>query len=387
MHGVIEPRYGTAPVGRSSLRARLMALIVANRFFLAIVVAPTLLAAAYFYLIASDQYESSADFVIRHAEAPASSGGVGQIFGFNLGTTSTASEAFIVQKYLLSHDAVALLRREDNLVGRFRRDGVDWWSRLWSANPTPERLLRYYLQHVALDQDETTGITHMTVHSFSPDDSYVLTTKLLRMGELQINAINQQTYRDQVSAARRELDSAAEQLAMIQRRLTGFRRSHEDVDPEGTGHAQLGMVTNLTASLVQARGQLAAMARAISRDSPQYRALERQVQALEAQVAGQSSKIAGSGSSVANRLGDYEQLVIARDEATKLHAAAAGQYAQAVAEAKRKQLYLVRVVEPDRPVKSLFPERGKIVLTVFASLFFAYAIGWLLWAGVREHSI
>lgn len=375
------------PAGVGGGGSRLRDLAWANRFFLGIVILPTLLAGAYLYLLASDQYESSADFVIRHAEAPANTGGVGQIFGLNLGTSSTVSEAFIVQKYLLSHDAVEKLRREDDLVARFRPEGADWFSRLWSADPTPERLLKYYSAQVAIEQDETSGITHLTVHTFRPDDSYALTSKLLRMGEQQINAINQQTYNDQVSAAKRELDGAAKQLAAIQQRLTGFRRVHQDVDPEGTGRAQLGMVTNLTSSLVQARGQLAAMGRAVSPGSPQYRALQRQVQALEAQVAGQSSQMAGSDHSVANRLGDYEQLMVEREETAKLHAASAAQYAQAVAEAKRKQLYLVRVVEPNRAVKSLFPERGKIVLTVFASLFFAYAIGWLLWAGVKEHSI
>lgn len=366
---------------------RLRAFVFANRFFLMIVVLPTLVAAIYFFLVASDQYETSADFVIRHAEAPASGGGVGQIFGLSLGTSSTASEAFIVQKFLLSHDAVATLRREDDLVARFRPEGVDLFSRLWSADPTPERLLKYYSHQVALDQDETTGITHLTVHAFRPEDSYALTVKLLRMGEQQINALNQQTYKDQVSSANRELRGAADQLAAIQRRLTGFRRGQEDVDPEGTGRAQLGMVTNLTANLVQGRAQLAAMGRAVSHDSPQYRAFQHQVQALTAQVAGQSSQMAGGGHSVANRLGDFEQLTIERDEAAKLHAAAAARYADAVAEAKRKQLYLVRVVEPNRPVKSLYPERGKMVLTVLASLFFTYAIGWLLWAGVKEHSI
>lgn len=387
MHGVIQPRHRGAPGDTGGLIARLRTLVADNRFFLAIVILPAALAAVYLYLIASDQYESSADFVIRHAEAPASDGGTGQILGFSLGTPSTASEAYIVQKYLLSHDAVAKLRREDELVARFRPAEADWFSRLWSVDPTPERLLKYYLQQVKLDQDETSGITHLTVHTFRPADSYALTAKLLHMGEQQINAINEQTYKDQVSSAKRQLDGAAEQLAAIQRRLTGFRRVHADVDPEGTGKAQLGMVTNLTTSLVQARGQLAATGRAVVHDSPQYRALRRQVQALEAQIAGQSSRIAGSGPSVAGRLGDYEQLVIEREETAKLYAAAATQYSQAVAEAKRKQLYLIRVVEPNQPVRSLYPERGKIVLTVLASLFFAYAIGWLLWAGVKEHSI
>lgn len=387
MHGVIQPKHFEGRGEAEGSLVRLKAAAFAYRFFLALVVLPTLIVAGYYYLIASDQYESSTDFVIRHAESPSNTGGVGQIFGLNVGTSTTASEAFIVQEYLLSHDAVAKLRREDNLVARFRPADADWFSRLWSDNPTPERLLKYYLHQVGIEQNETSGISHLTVRTFRPEDSYVLTSKLLRMGEQQINAINEQTYRDQVISAKRELDGAATELSMIQGRLTGFRRNHEDIDPQGTGRAQLELVTTLTASLSQARARLAAMGQAVSRDSPQYIALQRQVQALQAQIAAQSSQIAGGDRSVATRLGDYERLVIEREEAAKIHAAAASQYAQAQAEAKRKQLYLIRVVEPNQPVKSLFPERGKIVLTVLASLFFAYAIGWLLWAGVKEHSI
>ncbi len=387
MHGVIHPQNNGMQGEAGSTSARLKAAAYANRFFLCIVILPTLIAAAYLYLVASDQYESSTDFVIRHAEATANSGNMGQLFGISLGSSSTISESFIVEKYLLSHDAVAMLRREDDLVRRFRPAGVDWFSRLWSADPTPERLLKYYKKQVEIEQDETSGITHLTVHSFRPEDSYALTSKLLRMGEQQINEINKRTYRDQVASAKHDLNEAASQLGAIQARLTGFRKSRDDVDPEGTGRAQLTLVTNLTASLVQARAQLRAVGQAVSHSSPQYIALQRQVQALEAQIAGQSSQLTNTDNSVASRLGDYEQLVIEREEAAKLHAATAAQYAQAVAEAKRKQLYLVRVVEPNRPVKSQFPERGKMVLTIFASLFFAYAIGWLLWAGVKEHSI
>ncbi|EPR14872.1 hypothetical protein M527_27215 [Sphingobium indicum IP26] len=387
MHGIVQPRNAEVRDESRGIVSRLRAAAFANRFFLGIVILPTLIVAAYYYLIASDQYASSADFVIRHAETSANSGNYGQLFGFNFGTSSTASEAFVVENYLLSHDAVAKLRREDNLVARFRPEGADLFSRLWYADPTPEQLQKYYKKQVEIEQNETSGITHLKVHSFRPEDSRALTVKLLEMGEQQINAINERTYRDQVEAAKRELDIAAAKLTTIQKQLTGFRRGHADIDPEGTGRAQLGLVTNLTASLVQARAQLRAMGQAVSSDSPQYIALKRQVQALEAQVAGQTSRIAGTETSVANRLGDYEQLVIQREEAAKLHAATAAQYAQAQAEAKRKQLYLIRIVEPNLPVKSLYPERGKIVLTVLASLFFAYAIGWLLWAGVKEHSI
>lgn len=388
VNGVIFPKAKSAdPRHTASIRARLWSIVRANRAFFALVIAPTLIVAVYYGLVASDQYETSADFVVRRSENSSSGADIGQLLGFSFGASSTSSDAYLVQEYLLSHDAVARLQADDNLVDVFRRDGTDWISRLWWAHPAPERLLKYYRQRVSVEQDSTSGIVHLTVHTFRPADSYRIGTQLLKMGEEQINAINERTYKDNVVSSERELDIASQKLAAVQSRLTTYRRGQSDIDPESTGKAQLAMVTGLTASLVEARARLQAMGGAISHSSPQYQALARQIAAMEAQVSGQSAKIAGPDHSVATRLSDYEELVIQREQIAKVYAAAAVRVEQARAEAKRKQLYLIRVVQPNLAVKSEFPKRGQTVFTVFAALFFAYAIGWLLWAGVKEHSL
>jgi capsular polysaccharide transport system permease protein len=388
VHGVIRPDGFAELEGSGGIRGKIGPLFRAYRYFLLLVVFPTLLVAAYYYLMASDQYESGADFVVRRSEtASTGTGGMGQLLGFNFGTSSTASEAYIVEEYLLSHNAVRRLRDEDQLVERFRRPGTDWISRLWYSDPNPENLLSYYKGQVTIRQDSETGITHLRVHAFRPDDAYHLSRKLLLLGEERINSLNTRTFNDQVATARRELGQAEEALFKAQRKLTGFRRLREDIDPEGSGKAQIGLVANLTGDLVAVRARLRAMEGVISRNSPQYQALSSQLRALEGQVAGQSSRIAGQEKSIATTLGDYEDLVIRREHAAKRYSAAAAQYEQAKAEASRKQLYLIRVVDANLPVKSLFPERGKIVLTVFFSLLIAYAVGWLLMAGVKEHHL
>lgn len=387
MHGVALPKARDKGKRSTTWSGRFRAIALANRLFLAIVVLPTLVVALYEGLIASDQYESSADFVVRHAESGSNSGGFGQLLGFSFGSSATTSESYMVQEYLLSHDAVGRLRSQNDLVGVFRREGTDWISRLWSSTPSPERLLKFYRHQVNMQQDDTSGIVHLTVRTFRPQDSYGVARSLLQMGEEQINLINQRTYNDQVANSQRELDEANRQLLAIQGKLTGYRRANADIDPESTGKAQVNLVSALTANLVQAKARLQAMEGVVAHSSPQYVAMARQVQALESQVAGQSGKIAGPDHSVANRLSDYEQLVIQREQVAKTYAAAAAQFEQAKAEAKRKQLYLIRVVNPNLPVKSEFPKRGETILTVLISLFFAYAIGWLLWAGVKEHSL
>ena len=388
MSGVLLPKAARAGGGRQGgLWARARPLLWAARAFLALVIAPTLLTTIYLGVFASDQYESSADFIVRRAGAPKMGTDVGQLLGFSFGESGTGGDTSIVQEYLLSHDAVGRLRKENDLVGAFSRDGTDWLSRLWFAQPSPERLLKFYRDKVVVHANDETGIMHLTVHAFRREDAFALTQKLLLIGEQQVNAINQRTYRDQVASAQRAYDDANHQLNAIEAELTGYRQTHQDVDPADTGKAQVTMVTGMTPGLVAARARLNAMQGVISPSSPQYQAMARQVRMLEAQVSGQSAKIVGNDHSIANRLGDYEKLVIKRQEIAQVFAVSAGQLTQAQADAKRQQLYLIRVVEPNMPVRSEFPQRTSIILTVFGALFFAYAIGWLLWAGVKEHGL
>ncbi|MGI9377962.1 MAG: capsule biosynthesis protein, partial [Tsuneonella suprasediminis] len=52
----------------------------------------------------------------------------------------------------------------------------------------------------------------------------------------------------------------------------------------------------------------------------------------------------------------------------------------------KQQLFIVPVVEPNLPGKALYPKRLSIIAIVFFGLLFAYAIGWLILAGAREHA-
>lgn len=387
MHGIMTP-VDTRLVARRGSVTRAYAWLRQRRRFLLVVALPTLLLAAYLYLIAADQYESEAHFLVRSAsmsEIPAS--GVSQALSIVTGTgNGSQSEAMSVADYLTSHDAVAALRRDDQLVERFHRPDVDFFSRLRSGDPTPEKLLKFYLKHVQVHYDTETGITTLKVHSFRPEDSYVLVGKLLRLGEQRVNILNTRSYEDAIALSRRQLSEAEGKLAQVQARLTAYRQQRGDIDPQASGTAQIGLVTTLSGQLSAARAQLASMGRMINPSSPQYQAVAARVHALEAQVGAQSGRLTGGGRTIAADIGGYEGLQLQQQFLAKRYEAAAAGLEKARDNAIRQQLYLVRVVDPNLPVKSLFPERSRILGTAMIALLLTYSIGWLIVAGVREHA-
>jgi capsular polysaccharide transport system permease protein len=360
------------------------------RWFGLFVVLPTLLAAAYYYLIASDQYETTADFVVRRSESTPKGGlggGLGQVLGFDLGTSQSEADAMIVAQYLQSQNTVRVLREQDRLVERFTRPGIDFLSRLRWDNPKPEQLHKYYKKYVAISQDPDTNIMHVSVRAFTPQDSFAITRKLLALGEQRVNYLNERSFNDQIATSRQQLAEAEQSLNETLARVTQFRRTRNDIDPASTGKAQITMVSTAEGQLIAARAKMENVGRVISRSSPQYRAVASEVRALESQVASERSQLAGSGTSIAAGLGDYEDLMVRKEFATQRYTVAAAAHQQAKAEAVKQQLYVIRIVDPEMPVKPLYPERGKMVITIFFAMLGAYAIGWLLAAGVKEHSL
>lgn len=392
MHGIFAPVIEESVEDRPSLIARAITWLNKRRNFLLIVVLPTLLVGGYFYLIAADQYESEAHFMIRSSEGGSTAPtGFGSLLGLAGGMTQSQGEALSVADYLESHDAVAKLNHDLDLVQRFRRPEADLLSRLGTPNPTPERLLKYYKNKVLVLYNRDTGIAKLTVRAFRPDDSYEIIQRLMAMGEQRVNVLNARSYTDGIASARRQLDLAEAAVSGIQSTLTNFRQSQADIDPEGSGKAQIGLVSTLRANLAAAQSQLETMGAFVNHNSPQYVAMQRQVRSLQGQLAAQSGRLAsggsGGGASIARDLGGYEKLRLRQEFAGKRYEAAAAAFEQARDRAQRQQLYLVKVVEANRPVKSEYPERGRIVLTVFLALLLFYGIGWLLAAGVKEHAL
>jgi capsular polysaccharide transport system permease protein len=388
MHGIITPAAEARHQRPTPLQAA-VAWMRRKRMFLLIVALPTLLVAGYYFLIAADQYESEAHLMVRTAEStPPVGAGIGQVLSLAGGSTAAQTDAMSVADYLTSHDAVDTLDRRIGLVQRFRRPEADVISRVRST-PTAESLLKYYRKQVSVRYNSETGITTVRVRAFRPGDSYAIINTMLQMGEQRVNMLNTRGQADALALSRRLLQDSEDQLAQVQRRLTGFRQTRGDIDPKGSGEAQITLVTGLESQLAGARAQLSAMSGLVSTTSPQYVALSRRVNALAAQVAAQSGRLAGGGSArnIASSLGDYEELRLRQEFAAKRYETAAAAFEKARDQVQKQQLYLVRVVAPNMPEKSLYPERWRILATVFFGLLLVYAVGWLIVAGVREHAV
>ncbi len=356
---------------------------------LAIVIVPSVVLAAWLFLVTADQYESDADFVVKSASQMnegGSSGGLAQLFGLGGGVTASQSASFDVGDYMTSHDAVDTLARHIDLISMFRRPEADIVSRLWSDQPEAEDLLKFYRQHVDVTYNQDTAITSLKVRAFRPDDAHVIAETLLKLGEQRVNDVNQRAYHNGLAVASQQLHEAEAALAAAQGAMTSLRQKGGDIDPVHTSAAQITLVSTLRIELAQAKAEIAAMRGTVQPDSPQFVAQQSRVRALQSQVDSEAGRLTGNADALAPGLSSFEELRFRQDFVAKRYEAAAGAFETARAQLLKQQLFVIRVVEPNLPQKSLNPNRFMILATAFFGLLLAYGIGWLVVAGIKEHT-
>ncbi|WP_424810683.1 capsule biosynthesis protein [Roseococcus sp. YIM B11640] len=353
--------------------------------FVTFVFLPTIAAAIYLFAFAAPQYVSEAHYTVRTQTPRAAAGGLGDIAAASGFVTSPENIASIAD-FLGSHDVVQRLREKVDLIEIFRPQFADPLFRLQSPEPTSERLRSYYRWQVKPTIDVSTGITTLRVWTFRPSDSRELNRLLLTLSEEKVNELNVRVLEESTRSARAEVGRAEERLLAAQLALTNFRQEAAVVDPTQSTNLNIGTIGQLEADAARARSDLQTILAFSRPNNPQVQNLRNRIAALDAQAAEERRRIAASGTGVTEQLANYTRLSSEVDIATQQLAAARVNLDRSIGEAQRQQIFLSRIVEPNMPERSLFPQPIWMTLYVFASLCVLYGLAWLILTGMREHA-
>lgn len=352
--------------------------------FLLVVALPTLLAAIYFLMIATPRYVSEARFIVRAANQSAPTGLGVALQG--IGLSNTSSDAYAVHEYIKSRDALRELGRRFDVAAMLNPAGADAFSRyprLWDSRGE-EGLYKGFNRFVFVGYDSTTGISTLRVEAFRAEDARQVSQALLAGGEQLVNRLNERAMNDAVAEATNARDEARARLDAAQQQLTAFRNREGFIDPELAARESSSLIGGLLATVAQLRADRAQLA-GEAPQSPQLPILDGRIAAYERQIAAERAKVAGASTSLAPRVGVYADLELQRALADRELTQATSALLTAQQEARRQRLYLDRIVSPNLPDKPTEPRRWIAILTVFASSVLIYGVGWLVWAGVREH--
>lgn len=346
---------------------------------------PSILATLYYGLIATDQYESEARFVVRSANRPEMSGTLS--FLVQLGLARSQDDSFIVQDFIGSRDAVAQLKARLPLDRIYGPAGADFLARWPSVlyGPQEEQLYKYLKGMISVVHSERTGISTLKVRAFDAADAKEVADTLLSMSEDLVNRLNGRLQTDAIASSAAEVRNAQERLIMAQTRLTEFQNRELTVDPVRNAVALAELIARLSAELGVVQAQIAEM-KSGTAASPQLGGLQRRAVALQQQISDERRRIADDRDGLANRIATYERLQLELEFARRMLASSETELVRARSDAARQMLYLERIVEPHFSDYSTVPKYVASIVTVASLNILVCFIVWLFLAGLREHA-
>lgn len=359
-----------------------------NIWFWAIVGIPTLAAAVYYFGLASDQYMSEADFVVRGPGTSKSLGIGGMLTSSSSGQQPGQDEALIVQQYIMSRDVVRELAQHDDLRAALDRPEADIVSRfpgmLFWRNDF-EALYNAYSRFVDVDIDGETGVSVLKVKAYRPEDAQRIAQALVTYSEQLVNELNDRTRREALRSFQDEVNATQQRIAEIQTKLTAYRIKQQMLDPKSAAEGPLALLQVLNTQRAGAQAQLADALKN-SPHSPQVPLLRTRISSLDRLIAAERGKITGNSDSVAAAETEYERLAEAKKLADTQLSSAYKSLEAAQLDVQRQQLFLETIAAPTLPDFPLYPKRVVSFAVVLASCLLAYGIAWLLVASVREHA-
>jgi capsular polysaccharide transport system permease protein len=370
---------------------------VANRWFawarshvgfILVVVLPTTFAAIYYGLIAAPVYMSTAQFMIKSATPSPTLSGVGQ-FLQSAGLTVSPNDAYAVDAYMTSRDALKELEKNNDIRSIYNRPEGDFIARfpnfwLFLYRTAFEYLYWHYWLWTEVDFDSTTNITTIYTYGFRSEDAQTVAEQLLSFGEQAVNRMNERAKVDVLRSLKEEVANLRERAAAIEIKITDFRNKDLILDPNQASTAATNLRATLESALVAARALLSQLQQTAP-GSPQIASLRTRIASLEKEVSEQEHKDSGGTNTLAPKIQEYSLLLLEQQFVQQMLQAAVAAQEQAEVLLQQQMLYVDRIAEPLAADWPWYPYRLLDTLLTFVTALLIYGTGRMLNTAVREH--
>jgi capsular polysaccharide transport system permease protein len=354
--------------------------------FVALVVIPVAVSAAYYFAVASDQYVAEFRFTLNTADPPRLDP-LSLLTG-NATHSPAALDSQILVQYMTSRAIVDRIDGSLDLRRVFSPPEADWWARL--PQPAPiEELVRFWRGQVDPFYDPADGTVTVRVSAFTPADALRLSQAVVAASEKLVNDLSLRARRDGLLQARSEVAHAEDRLKSVLGKVRAFRDREGLIDPLKTAEATGVLATRLRSEVVRANADLSTLKAYMRDDAPSVKVLRARIRSLEAQRRSLAHEMTGPDNTrsdtLSGVLGSYEQL-----ESEHKFAEAAYQHAlqsldQARADADRQHVFVASFIPPSLPEEALYPRRWRALGTVALMAFAVWGIGGLTVQSIRDH--
>lgn len=349
-------------------RRRLSMLLLRLIFF---VLLPTIATGYYFNVIATEMYETKAEFVIQKSEAAGQSalGGLFAGTGF-----ANSADSITVQGYLTSREAMLRLDTELGYAAHFMQPWIDELQRL-PQDASNEAMFELYSRNVTVGYDPTEGVIKMSVVAASPQASQTFANGLIKYAEERVDNLSQRVREDQMKGARDNYEKAEAAMLAAQKRVVALQQKRGVLSADVELRSQMTIINSLELDLEQKRLGLAEIMANARPNDTRATLVRGDISRLETRIVELRARLTSADSSQ-NTLADIvgEMRVAEAELATRqlLLQQAVQQLETARIEANRQVRYLSMGVKPIAPDEATYPrkfENTALAFVIFMAIY------------------
>lgn len=343
------------------------------RFLALLYVVGLAAAVVYLWLFTHDRFISTAEFKISRQDS--SSGveaGLVQLALPGL-SDSGSQDSKIAIGYIDSSDLLLQLEKEFKLVEHYSSPTSDFIFHMDPASKLEERL-EYYRKRITAHFDSESGMTVITVDTFTPALSQQIAASLLKKTEIFVNVINQDIADQQLGFIRSEVTRTAKQVEDINQELLALQNQHNFISPDEVIASNLKAVEEMRMELLRAETEMSTLLRD-SPNSPRLESIRSRIRSINELIDVESAKLSGPEKDRLNQLlMKFKQLQLRLEFAIRLRTGAEMMLEKNRVEAVARSRFFSVIQNPFLPEDVGFPRRPYATTAILGLGFLLYLI-------------
>lgn len=350
---------------------------------LVMALAAILMAAIYWFLLASDRYVSEARIVLQRSDL--SSGQAMDFASLLGGTGGSRADQLLLRDHLMSLDMLRKLDGKLKVKQHFSSQG-DWLSRLRADDVSAEKFHDYFKSRVSVELDEFAGVLVIKAQGYTPQMAQAIAQSLLTEGETYMNAMGHALAHEQVRFLERQVQDLATRVKATRSAVLAYQNSKGMLSPQATAENMAGIVAKLESQLTELQTRRTGLLAYLQPNAPQVVELNQQITAVEQQLTQERARLAApEGSPINAKVAEFQQLQHDAEFAQQVLNTALVALEKGRVDATRTLKKVAVLQAPNLPEDALQPRRvyNTVVFAIVALLL--AGIMHLLMAIVRDH--
>ena len=368
----------------SNLSKRWVSFVRRRGAFARSVLYPTMIFAAYLFVVAADRWESESKITVKSNSASESAGAAG--LSLLLGASpSVREDVMFLREFILSQDMLEHLNSSIGLRSMYDKAGLDIFAGL-PEDATREEAISYFNRRVEATYDDINGVLTLRTQGFSPGDAKKINEAILARSEQFLNGINQRIAREQVDFLNQQMGDATRRMVAARNAVIDFQRRHKLLDPVRQGEAGVMLVSKLGEELVAAEAELRALSSFLGDEATQIVTLKAKIASLRTQVAKEEAAITGGNAGALNGIAaQFQDLRTEAEMAREIYQLGLAEMEKSKINAIKKSKSLVVISSPYLPEDATLPNRPLWLSLFFIAALCAFGSVRLAWIAIRDH--